>query len=94
MERLLLNGPYPGIATHDEDIINHAVAFVASNGIAAERYEFQMLLGVDEELRSILIDRGHRLRGYVPFGSDWYQYSVRRLRENPEIAGHVARFAR
>ena len=52
-----------------------------------ERYEFQMLLGVDPELRKILIAGGHRLRVYVPYGRDWYPYSTRRLRENPEVAG-------
>jgi proline dehydrogenase len=50
-----------------------------------------MLLGVDEQLRSILIDAGHRLRVYVPYGPQWYAYSVRRLRENPQIAGHALR---
>ena len=58
-----------------------------------DRYEFQMLLGVDEELRDLLIDRGHRMRIYTPYGRDWYAYSMRRLRENPEIAGHVAKAA-
>jgi proline dehydrogenase len=57
--------------------------------VAPDRYEFQMLLGVDVELRRILISRGHRLRVYVPYGRDWYRYSVRRLRENPAVARHV-----
>jgi proline dehydrogenase len=83
MERLLLNGTYPGIATHDEDIINHAVAFVASNGIAAERYEFQMLYGVRRDLQRKLREAGHRLRVYVPFGRQWYPYLMRRLAERP-----------
>ena len=52
-----------------------------------------MLLGVDEELRKVLIDEGHRMRVYTPFGSEWYAYSIRRLRENPEIAGHAAKAA-
>ena len=55
-------------------------------GVARDRYEFQMLLGVDPELRSIITGAGHKLRVYVPFGSHWYPYSVRRLRENPTIA--------
>ncbi|RLE26034.1 MAG: proline dehydrogenase, partial [Acidobacteria bacterium] len=54
-----------------------------------EQYEFQMLYGVDPELRRIILDGGHRLRVYVPFGKDWYPYSMRRLRENPTIAKNV-----
>ena len=59
------------------------------HGLERKQYEFQMLLGVDEELRKILIDAGHRMRIYVPFGEQWYAYSVRRLRENPQIAGYA-----
>jgi proline dehydrogenase len=55
------------------------------------RYEFQMLLGVDPQLRRIILDQGHRLRVYVPYGRDWYPYSIRRLRENPTVARHVMR---
>ena len=58
-------------------------------GLSPEQYEFQMLLGVDEELRRLIRDAGHRLRVYVPFGVKWHAYSVRRLRENPAIVGHV-----
>ena len=57
--------------------------------IPKESYEFQMLLGVDKELRTLITDEGHKLRVYVPFGKDWYPYSVRRMRENPNIAGYV-----
>jgi proline dehydrogenase len=60
-------------------------------GLSKDRYEFQMLLGVDEELRRILVDAGHKVRVYVPFGEDWYEYSTRRLQENPKIAGYVAK---
>ncbi len=56
-----------------------------------EQYEFQMLLGVDHELRRIIVNDGHRLRVYVPFGTDWFGYSTRRLKENPAIAGHIMR---
>jgi proline dehydrogenase len=91
LEKLISQGIYVGIATHDEFLTCGAVAMLDRMNVPRERYEFQMLLGVDEELRRILIEDGHRLRVYVPYGRDWYQYSVRRLRENPEVAGHVAR---
>ncbi|MDH3813729.1 MAG: proline dehydrogenase family protein, partial [Acidobacteriota bacterium] len=60
-------------------------------GLDHDRYEFQMLLGVDPELRRIILANGHRLRVYVPYGKDWYPYSIRRLRENPTVAHHVVR---
>lgn len=91
LERMFERGAYVGIATHDEMLIWEALRLVDKHGVARERYEFQMLLGVREELRKILLDAGHRLRVYVPFGREWYAYSVRRLRENPTIAGHAFR---
>jgi len=91
LEKLIENGVYPGIATHDEYLVNRAVGLIDKHGLWREQYEFQMLLGVDEELRRILIAGGHRLRVYVPYGRDWYPYSIRRLRENPEVARHVIR---
>lgn len=89
LDKLLSRGVYVGIATHDEYLACAASALVDKHGLKREQYEFQMLLGVDEELRRILIDAGHRLRVYVPYGADWYPYSIRRLRENPEVARHV-----
>ncbi|MEM9292960.1 MAG: proline dehydrogenase family protein [Acidobacteriota bacterium] len=89
LEKLLRRGAYVGIATHDEYLVCAAVELIDRLGIDRDRYEFQMLLGVDEELRDILLDEGHRLRIYVPFGRDWYLYSMRRLRENPTVARHV-----
>jgi proline dehydrogenase len=86
LELLLEGGAHVGIATHDEWLVCEALAIIHRLGLAKDRYEFQMLLGVDPELRRILADAGHRLRVYVPFGSHWYPYSVRRLRENPTIA--------
>lgn len=83
---LIEGGVYVGIATHDEWLVCEALAMIHRLGLGKDRYEFQMLLGVDPELRRILTDAGHRLRVYVPFGSHWYPYSVRRLRENPTIA--------
>jgi proline dehydrogenase len=89
LEKLIVRGVYPAIATHDEYLACRAVGLIDKHGLPRDRYEFQMLLGVDEELRRILIAGGHRLRVYVPYGRDWHPYSIRRLRENPEVARHV-----
>jgi proline dehydrogenase len=91
LEKLIEHGVYPAIATHDEYLACAAVGLIDKYGLKPHQYEFQMLLGVDEELRRILIASGHRLRVYVPYGRDWYPYSIRRLRENPEVARHVLR---
>jgi len=91
LDELLRGGVYVGIATHDEYLIWHALRLIHQLEIPKDRYEFQMLLGVDEELRGILVNAGHKLRVYVPFGEDWYEYSTRRLKENPKIAGYVAK---
>lgn len=89
LEKLIRRGVYAAIATHDEYLVCAATALIDRHRVPRDRYEFQMLLGVDHELRRILLAAGHRLRVYVPYGADWYPYSVRRLRENPEIALHV-----
>jgi proline dehydrogenase len=89
LERLLKGGCYVGIATHDEILAWEGMRLVRELRLPTDRYEFQMLLGVDEPLRRILIGAGHRLRVYVPFGERWYQYSLRRLKENPQMAGYV-----
>lgn len=96
LEKILDRGIYPAVATHDEFLIAAAVRLLDRAGLQREQYELQMLLGVEDELRRILIDRGHRVRVYVPYGKDWYPYSLRRMRENPQVAGHVVRaiFAR
>jgi proline dehydrogenase len=91
VERLLREGCYVGIATHDPPLIERALATVRSLALAPDRYEFQMLLGVASRSRRRLIAAGHQLRVYVPYGAAWYAYSVRRLKENPAIAGHVLR---
>ncbi len=93
LDKLLRQGVYVGIATHDEYLVCAARELIDRHGLDRDRYEFQMLLGVDEELRRILLAEGHRLRVYVPYGADWYPYSIRRLRENPEVARHVIRGA-
>jgi len=86
---LFEGGSYVGIATHDDVLINGAKKMIAEMNVSKDRYEFQMLLGVRDETRKRLIEEGHRLRVYVPFGKDWYAYSVRRLKENPQMAGHI-----
>ena len=91
LEKMITQGVYAAVATHDEYLISGAVGLLEKHRVPHDRYEFQMLLGVDEEMRQILLDQGHRLRVYVPYGPDWYPYSIRRLRENPEVALHVAR---
>jgi proline dehydrogenase len=90
-EKLLSSGAYVGIATHDPHLVWAGMQIVDRLGMDRDRYEFQMLLGVDPELRRIILANGHRLRVYVPYGRDWYPYSIRRLRENPTIAHHVVR---
>ncbi|NOZ93928.1 MAG: proline dehydrogenase [Acidobacteria bacterium] len=91
LDKLLSQGAYVGIATHDEHLVWAGMMTVDRLGLDRDQYEFQMLLGVDPELRRIILDHGHRLRVYVPFGKDWYPYSTRRLRENPTVAKHVLR---
>jgi proline dehydrogenase len=91
LERMFERKAYVGIATHDERVIWEALRLIRRFGLAPSQYEFQMLLGVEEELRRILLKAGHRLRVYVPYGKEWYAYSVRRLRESPQIAGHALR---
>ena len=83
-------GSYVGIATHDEWLIDQARRLVTQRGRTQHEYEFQMLLGVREELGDLLVREAYRLRIYVPFGRHWYSYSLRRLQENPKIAGYVA----
>lgn len=89
LEELLKTGCYVGIATHDEKLIWHALSQIDKFHLNKDDYEFQMLLGVTEELRDILVAAGHRMRIYVPFGKQWYAYSMRRLKENPNIARSV-----
>ena len=90
LDALLEAGAYVGIATHDEWLVSEALRLLENYGRAPEEYEFQMLLGVRELLGDRLVREGHRLRIYVPFGRHWYSYSLRRLQENPKIAGYVA----
>jgi proline dehydrogenase len=95
MQRLMRDGNYPGIATHDERIIQQAKAFAAAEKIKSDRYEFQMLYGVRRDLQESLVRAGYRVRVYVPFGTQWYPYLMRRLAERPAnvafITGNVLR---
>ncbi len=95
MERLLVGGNYPALATHDERIITHARRFVAAQQIPSDRFEFQMLYGVRRDLQVRLRRAGYRMRVYIPFGTQWYPYLMRRLAERPAniafILGNVVR---
>ena len=88
LEALVAQGSYVAVATHDEYLIREALRVVRD--LPPDRYEFQMLLGVRPDRADSLVASGHRLRVYVPYGVQWYEYSLRRLQENPRIAGYVA----
>ena len=83
MHALMTDGNYPGLATHDERIIAEAKRFATERKIPADRYEFQMLYGVRRDLQEALVRDGYRMRVYVPFGTQWYPYLMRRLAERP-----------
>ncbi|HEY5693722.1 MAG TPA: proline dehydrogenase family protein [Gaiellaceae bacterium] len=91
LDALLDAGCYVGVATHDEWLLAESLARISRRGLEPREYELQMLLGVREERRDQLVAEGHRLRVYVPFGEHWYGYSLRRLQENPAMAGTIAR---
>ncbi|MGI8829870.1 MAG: proline dehydrogenase family protein, partial [Candidatus Limnocylindria bacterium] len=82
-QRLLEADAYPGVATHDPDMIERVAKFARERDIGLDRFEFQMLYGVRRDLQRSLLERGHRLRIYVPFGTEWYPYFMRRLAERP-----------
>jgi proline dehydrogenase len=83
------NNMYVGIATHDKILVEKALELIKENKVDKSKYEFQMLYGVTPELRSYIVNQGHRMRVYVPFGKDWFGYSTRRLKENPKMATHI-----
>ncbi len=91
LEELVAAGSYVAVATHDQVLVDEALRVVDRHRLERSDYEFQTLLGVAERMRADLVQAGHRVRVYVPYGKAWYGYAVRRLRENPTIAGHVAR---
>ena len=96
LERMFELGAYVGIATHDERLYFEAQKLIRKFGLKRDQYEFQMLLGIDPELRDLIVSEGHRLRVYIPYGKEWLGYSRRRLLENPNIAraalGQMFRF--
>ncbi len=89
VEMVLDSDGYVGIATHDRVLINRIIEMIHSEGYPSSQFEFQMLLGVTEQLRKELVSKGYHLRVYVPYGDQWYGYCTRRLKENPQVAGHV-----
>jgi proline dehydrogenase len=89
MRTLLAEGTYPAIATHDEAIIAATKAFAAEKGVAPDRFEFQMLYGIRRDLQASLVQEGYRMRVYVPFGTEWFPYFMRRLGERPANVGFV-----
>jgi len=91
LEYLLDNGNYVGIATHDDYLVNKAYEMINNKNIGKEKYEFQMLYGVKEKLRDRINSNGDTIRIYVPFGKHWYNYSIRRLQENPMVAWYITK---
>ncbi len=89
LEKMFDDGNYVGIATHDEYLINKAYEMIKEKNIPKDKFEFQMLYGVTEHLRDKINADGYKIRIYVPFGEQWYAYSVRRLQENPHIAWYI-----
>jgi proline dehydrogenase len=89
LEFMFKNGNYPGIATHDKYLVEGAYKLIEKYKVPREKYEFQMLYGVTPQLRKSIVDAGHRMRIYVPFGNQWFAYSTRRLKENPAMAKEI-----
>jgi proline dehydrogenase len=91
MERLLLGGHYPAIATHDEALVGHAVDFASRHNLASDQFEFQLLYGVRRDLQNRLQREGFNVRVYIPFGTAWYPYLMRRLAERPANTAFMLR---
>ena len=89
LEYMFKNGIYPGIATHDEKLVNGAYKLIEKYKVPNEKFEFQMLYGVTPHLRKSILKKGFRMRIYVPFGKQWFAYSTRRLKENPKMAQEI-----
>jgi proline dehydrogenase len=85
LDFMLKNGIYPGIATHDKYLVEEAYKLLGKHNTPRTAYEFQMLYGVTPDLRKSIVENGHQMRVYVPFGTHWFGYSTRRLKENPNM---------
>ena len=83
------NKIFVGIATHDKPLVDGAYKLIEKYNVPKNMYEFQMLLGVTPELRKSILDKGHNMRVYVPYGTKWFAYCTRRLKENPKMAGMI-----
>jgi len=84
-----MNKMYAGIATHDKYLVDQAYQLINKYKVPVSMYEFQMLYGVTPELRQSIVDKGHKMRVYVPYGKQWFNYSTRRLKENPKMASEI-----
>ena len=91
LQIILEGGSYVGIATHDDFLIDGAMTLIQKLGMKPTQYEFQMLLGVRETRRDVIVKAGHKLRVYVPYGEQWYAYSTRRLKETPAMAWYLTK---
>jgi len=89
LEYMMSNGMFPGIATHDKPLVEKAYKLIERYHLPKAAYEFQMLYGVTPELRKSIVEKGHNMRVYVPFGKEWFGYSTRRLKENPKMASLI-----
>lgn len=86
LDFMLKNGVYVGIATHDKYLVDRAYELIEKYNVSRDKYEFQMLFGVTPELRGSIVAQKHKMRVYVPYGKEWFGYSTRRLKENPNMA--------
>lgn len=91
LKKMLADGNYVGIATHDDFLVNKAYEIIKQNNYDKSKFEFQMLYGVKENLRDKINSDGYKIRIYVPFGEHWYAYSIRRLQENPQVAWYITK---
>ncbi len=91
LEFMLTNGVYVGIATHDSYLVEQSILMIEKLTIPKDKFEFQMLYGVTSNLRRSIVSRGYRMKVYVPFGKQWFNYSTRRLKENPNMVWHIVK---
>jgi proline dehydrogenase len=89
LEFMFQNNIYAAIATHDKYLVEHSFKLIEEYNVPKTRYEFQMLYGVTPELRQSIVDKEHKMRVYVPYGKQWFNYSTRRLKENPKMASEI-----